>query len=355
MNDVQVCPDKTEKIIHINRHLFSSPEMTGKNQRIDMQEAVLFVDDDKAVLGHIENLFQNKGLKILTAGSPREALKFFAGQEIAVLVSDNVMPEMSGLELLARIGKISPDTVKIMMTAYADLPTTLAAINKGEVFRFVTKPWPKGEMIKAVKDGIRRFRLLQSMKKEDEFVLHSLAQTIELKDPRTRGHCDRVAAYALQIAGGLGLPEEIKKDIKYGSWLHDCGKIGVPETILNANRSLTGEEFELVKMHPVWGADVVRKANLSAIVQNIVLYHHERCDGSGYPSGLKGNNIPLEARIVAVADVYDALLSERPYRKGCSQEETIGIIREMTGNGLDSAIVGILLSLLEKTGDLKTF
>jgi putative nucleotidyltransferase with HDIG domain len=315
-----------------------------------MQETVLFVDDEKTILELVGSLFQNKGVKVLTANSPHEALEIIARQNISVLVTDNVMPEMSGLELLAKIRKISPDTVKIMMTAYVNLPTVLTAINKSEVFRSVTKPWQKGEMIKAVKDGIRRFRLLQSMKKEDEFVLHSLAQTIELKDPLTRGHCDRVATYALQIAEELELSEEIKKDIRYGSWLHDCGKIGMPETILNASRSLTCEEFEIVKKHPVWGADVVTKANLSAVVQNIVLYHHERYDGKGYPTGLKGNDIPLEARIVAVADVYDALLTQRPYRKGYSQEKTIAIITEMTGETLDPVIVEIFFSLLGKGG-----
>jgi putative nucleotidyltransferase with HDIG domain len=313
-----------------------------------MKETVLFVDDDRSILEHVSGIFRNSGVGILTAREPREALEFFAGREIAVLVSDNIMPGMNGLELLSRVKKISPDTVKIMMTAYADLPTTLAAINKSEVFRFVTKPWQTEEMTKAVKDGIRRYRLLRSMKKEDEFVLHSLAQTIELKDSRTRGHCDRVATYALQIAGRLGMSEEMKTEIKYGSWLHDCGKIGVPEAILNAARSLTKEEFEVVKKHPVWGADVARKANLSIIVQNIILYHHERFDGTGYPTGLKGDEIPYEARIVAIADVYDAMSTERPYRKGYSMKKTLKIMDEITGHALEPAIVEIFLAGLPK-------
>lgn len=314
-----------------------------------MKETVLFVDDERTVLEYASSVFRDSGVNVLTAHSPREALEIFAGQEIAVLVSDNIMPEMSGLELLSQVKNMSPDTVKIMMTAYADLPTILTAINNSEVFRFVTKPWQEEEMIKAVKDGIRRFRLLKSMKKEDEFVLHSLAQTIELKDPRTRGHCDRVATYALQIADRLDMPEEMKKEIKYGSWLHDCGKIGVPEAILNANRALTEEEFNVVKKHPIWGVDVARKANLSIVVQNIVLCHHERFDGMGYPAGLKGNEIPYEARIVAVADVYDALSTERPYRKGYSMKKTLAIMDEITGHALDPPIVEILLAGLRKT------
>lgn len=313
-----------------------------------MRETVLFVDDEKIILELVASVFRNSGVKIRTARSPQEALDVFAEQEIAVLVTDNIMPGMTGLELLSRVKTISPDTVKVMMTAYVDLPTTLAAINSSEVFRFVTKPWQKEEMTKAVKDGIRRFRLLKSMKKEDEFVLHSLAQTIELKDPRTRGHCDRVATYALQIADRLGMLEEMQKEIKYGSWLHDCGKIGVPEAILNANRALSEEEFAVVKKHPLWGVDVARKANLSIIVQNIVLYHHERFDGMGYPAGLKGNEIPYEARIVSVADVYDALSTERPYRKGYSLKKTLAIIDEITGHALDPSLVEIFLAGLRK-------
>ncbi len=309
----------------------------------------MFVDDQKTILSLVSRVFRDSGMDILTAQSSREALDIFAGQEIAVLVSDNIMPEMGGLELLSHVKKMSPETVKIMMTAYADLPTTLAAINNSEVFRFITKPWKNEEIIKAVNDGLRRFRLLQSMKKEDEFVLHSLAQTIELKDPRTRGHCDRVATHALRIAGQLGMPDEMKREIKYGSWLHDCGKIGVPEAILNANRSLTVEEFTIVKKHPIWGADVARKANLSMVVQNIVLYHHERFDGSGYTASLQGTEIPYEARIVAVADVFDALSTERPYREACSTEKTLEIMDEVTGNYLDPAIVEIFLAGLPKT------
>ena len=152
---------------------------------------------------------------------------------------------------------------------------------------------------------------------------------------------------ALQIAQNLGIGETIQEEIKFGSWLHDCGKIGVPEAILNANRKLTDGEFELVKNHSAWGCSVVRKANLSIIVQNIVLYHHERYDGKGYPSGLHGDNIPLEARIVAVADVYDALSVDRPYRKKLSRENIMETMAEMRGTNLDPTIVDVLFATLK--------
>ncbi|QXE90721.1 HD domain-containing phosphohydrolase [Geomonas subterranea] len=310
------------------------------------RETVLFVDDEKSYLAYTSELFENRGLHILTASSAMEALEIVEHQSVAVVVSDNEMPGMRGIELLSRIKEVSPHTVKIMMTGSADLSTTLAAINSGEVFRFVLKPWKKAEMLRAVKDGLRRYRVLQAIKREDEFILHSLAQTIELKDACTKGHCDRVATLALRVAAKLGIPEDVQQEIRYGSWLHDCGKIGVPEAILNAERALTPEEFKIVMKHPEWGCEVVRKANLSKTVQNIVLYHHERFDGKGYPHGLAGSKIPIEAQIVATADICDALTMDRPYRKGFNREEVMWTMKGMSGSNLDPKLVQTLFFLL---------
>jgi putative nucleotidyltransferase with HDIG domain len=203
-------------------------------------------------------------------------------------------------------------------------------------------------MIKAIKDGLRRYRLLESVKQDDDFILRSLAETIELKDPYTKGHCDRVAEYALMIAEKLGLGEGTKREIRCGSWLHDCGKIGVPETILNAARTLTSEERAVVAMHPVWGANVAEKANLSSTVLNIVMHHHEHYGGHGYPMGLEKDEIPLEARIVAVADIYDALMSDRPYRRGLQLERTLEMLVEMRGKELDPKLVDLFIPLIRK-------
>ncbi len=133
-----------------------------------------------------------------------------------------------------------------------------------------------------------------------------------------------------------------------GSWLHDCGKIGVPEAILNARRRLTSEEREVVNKHPVWGANVAEKANLPATVINIVLHHHEHFNGCGYPMGLAGGEIPLEARIVAVADIYDALRSDRPYRPGITLERTLEMLVEMKGAELDPVLVDLFIPLVRE-------
>ncbi len=311
-----------------------------------MNEKVLIVDDDKLLLEMASNLLRSQHIEVITMNDSLAALEMLRRQDIAVVVTDNNMPGISGVELLTSLKEIAPDTVKILMTAYADLSCALSAINQCEVFRFVVKPWNDTELVSAVGEGIHRHHVLLSFRKDEEDVLRSLAQTIELKDPYTRGHCDRVAIFALLIADALNLPNDMKRQIKYGSWLHDCGKIGISETILNGSKGLSAQEYATVKMHSDWGADVAAKANLSQVTRNIIHYHHERYDGSGYPAGLRGKDIPLEARIVSVADVFDALMTDRPYRKKYSAEETCAILRSIAGSSLDPELVTLFLSLI---------
>lgn len=297
-----------------------------------MSNTVLFVDDEENILNSVSRLFADDDMRILRASNAGEALDFFKKQEIAVVVSDNHMHGMDGLDFLTKTIEISPDTLKILMTGYTDLATAVDAMNRGKVFRFIIKPWEDDVLRLTVHEALKRYQLIQSLKKEDEATLFSLAQTIELKDHYTRGHCASVARYALMMAEALNLPEKTKKDLKYGSWLHDCGKIGVPERILNKNGPLDVEEFEIIKNHPRWGADVARQARLPDAVVNIILHHHEKFDGSGYPAGIKEEDISVEARIVTVADVFDAMTSDRPYRKRLGKKKAIEILVLMRGN-----------------------
>ncbi len=319
-----------------------------------MLPPILIVDDNKSMLCFAEQVFKSKGYVIITMTDPLAALDYLKNNEVAVLITDNNMPGMSGLELIEKANRISSETIKIFMTAYADLSVALCAINQCQVFKFIPKPWKPKEMVDAVKDALRRYRTLQVMRRENDDILQSLAQTIELKDPRTKGHCDRVGRYAVQLAKALDLPPDMQREIKYGSWLHDCGKIGIPEKTLNARRSLTGEERELMRNHSAWGADVAAKANLSGVVVNIIKYHHEKFNGQGYPSGLAGEEIPIEARIVAIADVFDALSSDRPYRQHFEKDRTIEIIMEMKGQKLDPTLVDLFMEhCLTPDGNMK--
>jgi putative two-component system response regulator len=311
-------------------------------------ESVLFVDDEENILSSVGRIFSDSGIRIFTACSGPDAIHILRREDIAVLVSDNLMPGMKGIELFSKAREMSPDTVRVLMTAYADLQTAIDAINKGEVFRFIVKPWENEVLVATVGEGIGRYRLVRSLKAADEATLRSLAQTIELKDPYTRGHCDRVARYALMIADALQLGKRRGVEIKHGSWLHDCGKIGVPESILNYRGPLNDEEREITRKHPVWGAEVARQANLPESIVNIILYHHEKFGGGGYPTGRVGKDIPLEARIVAVADTFDAITSDRPYSKSYETGEALKILSSLRGAALDPEIVDVFINLLRR-------
>lgn len=298
----------------------------------------MFVDDELSVLSALQRLFADTEHRCIYCSSPAEALEIAKEEPIWVVVSDNQMPGMTGIDFLCRLRMISPDTVRIMMTAYANLEVAIAAINRSEAFRFITKPWDNDELLTLVAEGIARYDILTSMRSRDEVRYRSLAQAVELKDPYTRGHCDRVADYAEQLALAAGVEEPLLTCIRHGSILHDCGKIGVPEEVLNFPGKLTLEEFEIIKKHPDWGTQVAREANLPEAVVNVIQYHHERLDGSGYSAGLAGETIPLEARIAAIADVFDALTSDRPYRKANSIGEAITVLNGLAGQ-LDNKLL----------------
>ena len=257
-----------------------------------------------------------------------------------------MMPGMKGIDLLTLVKSISPDTVKIIMTGFADLETALDAINRVEVFRFLVKPWENTYLIDVVEDAVGRYRLIKSIVQGDENTTRSLVCALELKDPYTRGHSERVADYAALIANQLSLSEEDAASIRYGSWLHDCGKIGVSENILHNEGPLNETESYVIRNHPLWGADVASKGHLMRPIVNVILSHHERYDGKGYPEGLSGSEIPLGARIVSVADIYDALTTERPYRKAYPRERALEMLTSMRGNVLDPDLVDIFVTIM---------
>jgi putative nucleotidyltransferase with HDIG domain len=308
-----------------------------------MTDTVLFVDDEDKVSGSVERLFLDASMKILRASSADEALSIFRQEEVAVIVSDYCMSAMKDINIFSRVKERSPDTLGILITAHNDLTLAVDSINKGEVFRFILKPLDNNELLNIVLEAVKRYRIVQSLKRFDEAALLSISSSIELKDPYTKGHCEKVTQYALMISDELKLPEETRTSIKFGGWLHDCGKIGIPESILNKEDPLDESEYDAIKKHPRLGADVAAQANLSNQIINIILYHHERYDGAGYPSGRTGEEIPLEARIVTVADVYDAITSNRAYRKKYCPEKALKVMAMMRGNVFDPELIDIFL------------
>ncbi len=304
---------------------------------------VLFVDDEAFILNAARRLFSLHDIEILTAQSAKEALEIFKKQKISLLVTDQRMPEMLGTELIEQVRKLYPDTVRIILSGYTDLTSLLEAINNGKIFRFIVKPWNDEELLQHVNEALEQFQLNSRHRNQEEQMLLALAQTIELKDAYTKGHCERVARYAIEISKELGLSEEQIKDIRYGAWLHDCGKIGLHEDILNHPGRVEELQMLEIKKHPDNGAKIAEQAALPQRVVNIIRFHHERVDGEGYPLGLNRDNLPLEAKIVAVADVYDALSSDRPYRKACSQRQVKQIMAGFRGCALEEELVDLLM------------
>jgi putative nucleotidyltransferase with HDIG domain len=309
-----------------------------------VNEYILFVDDEQNILNSLERLFYDAPFTVLTASSASEAMKLVQQNSVSVIISDNIMPGINGISFLSWAKTASPDSVRLIMTGYADMQTAIDAINRGEVYRFITKPWDPAELKGIVQDSFVKYRIIIALRAADESKLLSLAQAIELKDPYTKGHCERVAMYSTIIAEAIGIPDDMKKKIRDGSWLHDCGKIGVPEAILNKPGKLSPEQFEIVKKHSCWGAEVTRKAMLHETVINIALHHHEKYDGQGYPHGLAGDRIPVEARIVSIADAYDAITSDRPYRTKLSPERAFDYLRSEKNISFDPALVDAFIS-----------
>ena len=311
---------------------------------------VLFVDDEAVVLDAIRKIFpDDTAMRLLVASSGEEALEIIRKEDVWIVVSDNNMPPgMTGIELLERVKHISPTTGRILTTAHADLKTAIDAINISEAFRFIVKPWDNDELRSIILEALERTKVIRDLAQCEEDAIGSIAQAIELKDPYTRGHCDRVAEFATTLAIKIGLSEDRVKHVRYGGWLHDCGKIGVPEAVLNFPGSLDDYGMKLIHRHPLWGAEIARQAGLPTEVVNTILYHHEKYDGSGYPYGLKGEEITLEARIVTIADVFDSLRTRRPYRGACTSDEVREIMLEMSKAFFDPQLMELFQEIAEE-------
>ena len=335
---------------------------------------ILIVDDEENILKSLERLLEDEGYKMFFANSGDNGLEIIKREDIQMVISDHRMPGMDGIKFLSEIKKILPDTIRIMLTGYADVDMAIKAINEGEVYRFITKPWNNNELLGAVKQGIEYYnlqreldrlnKLIQSQNielKEWNFKLEqkvadqtkhirdlfldaikSLAFALEAKDKYTEGHSRRVAEYATDICKKMSFSKEYLEDIQLGSLLHDIGKIGIKEYVLDKKENLAKEEYDHIQTHVLIGERILTPIIKNETVIRVVRHHHEHIDGSGYPDGLKGKTIPLEARIVAVADTYDALLSGRPYRKATDNVNAIKELRKFSGTQFDTEIVEML-------------
>jgi putative two-component system response regulator len=297
------------------------------------QATILVVDDDRQVLEVLAAQLTTFGYRIVTACSGEDALQVLESTTPDLLLTDVHMGAMSGIELCAQLKRDQRFqlTPVIILTGQSDLDARVAGLAAG-ADDFFAKPVDLIELRTRVA-ALLRVKFLLDQLERAESVITTLGLTIEARDPYTAGHCDRLARYAVGLGKALGVEESMLKALWLGGFLHDLGKIAVPDRVLLKSGPLDAAERAVIQTHPVVGADLVREMRTLDGVRPIIRHHHERFDGSGYPDGLRGESIPLGARIMAVVDVYDALRTERPYKAPLSHEEAVTVLLRETEAG----------------------
>ena len=357
-----------------------------------MEHCVLFIDDETNILKALQRLLRNEPCRVITASRGAEALEILDRERPQVVVSDQRMPEISGVDLLQSVRQRHPDVVRILLTGYTEMNIAVEAINRGEIFRLVTKPW-NDEELKAtlrqafdthdLKSEIRRLnqvtreqnlklqelnrdlevtvqeRTKQLFDKHQELriayiqTIKALAEAVDAKDAYTRGHSERVGVYASKVARELGIPKDQIERVYIAGVLHDLGKIGVRDAVILKPEKLTDAEYDEIKQHPVIGARILQQVEFLADVVPCVRHHHEWYDGStrGYPERLAGDRIPLPSRIILVADTVEAMTSDRPYRKAMPLDDVLAEVRRFSGSQFDPHCANAMLRLLERHGE----
>jgi putative two-component system response regulator len=301
---------------------------------------ILVVEDDPATAQLLRQVLIAEGHQITTAGDGAEALGLLAEQPPDLLLLDLDLPVLNGYEVCRQI-KDNPVTRLIPIIIITGRPASEAKVRSWELGAddFLTKPFRCFEVAARCRSLLRVKRLIDELDSA-EAVVFAFARAVEAKSPYTHGHAERVREYALLLAAHVGLPSEEWELLAKGALLHDIGKISVPDAILDKQGPLTPAEFDKVKQHTVQGAHIVEPLRSIRGVTPLIRWHHERCDGRGYPDGLNADKIPLAVRILSVADVYDSLSSRRPYRPAIPNDRCLEILgNDARSGGLDPELV----------------
>jgi putative two-component system response regulator len=341
-----------------------------------MNKSLLIVDDDTNVISSLKRALHRENYDIQAVESAPQGLEIIRRHEIGVVMSDRMMPLMDGVQFLAEVKKLAPDTVRILLTGYGSLENAMEAIRSTQLFGYLTKPW-SDDLLKTTLEGafehyhlIRENRRLQIVTEQQNKALNNinvnleaaiqsrtseledavregifmLAKAAEAKDDQTGDHINRIRSSSEAICMGLGMSVQEAQNVGLASIMHDIGKIHIPDAILQKQGPLTKEEWEIMKRHAAAGEKILGTRPIYFLARQIARSHHERWDGSGYPDGLKEYQIPVAARIVTVADVYDALTHERPYKPAWPQEKALAEIQHLSGSLFDPRIVEVFLT-----------
>ena len=352
----------TETLFNVAKQALTQAKLRGKNRchvvepttSFDTKTTprVLIVDDEPRNIKLLKALLLSMDYEVLSAESGQHALAIVDNTDLDLILLDIMMPGIDGYEVCQRI---KSDSVKrmipiVMVTALNDLESKVKAIENG-ADDFITKPPSKMELLARTKSLIRTKKLNENLACTEN-VLFALANAVEAKDKYTESHTKRVSSIALALGVKLRLSQQEIESLKIAGILHDIGKIGVPDSILNKKGPLAKDEWEIIKTHTTIGHNICLplEKTLGPALEAI-RHHHEKLDGSGYPDGLIADEISLVSRIMAVADIFEALISDRPYRKGLSTKQAFDILREEADAGkIDTKIVNYLIEMIEAPG-----
>lgn len=338
--------------------------MDENNSRANL----LIVDDDESVCISLREILKDQ-FNVLIANSAKAALDVIRHNSdkdicsIDLVISDICMSHMDGLELLKAVKKKNPQVEVIMVTGFPSPETTLSALRLG-ASDYIVKPFQAPEVLESVqrvmnrrKESVKVERIIQDLRiaiqKNYTATTEALIMAIDAKDNYTKEHCARVAGFMVELAKQLGMDSEKQELLRKISLLHDIGKIGIKEEILNKPGRLTPEEWEEIKHHPFLGYQIVQPVEFLGEGRDIMLYHQERYDGKGYPAGLKGDEVPLGARMLAIVDSYDAMITDRPYRKRLSTKEALAELNKCSGTQFDPKLVKVFVKMIKKVSSFK--
>ncbi len=325
---------------------------------------ILIIDDEPANLRLLRRVLGDE-YETFAAQSGPEGLEILRQEDICLIITDQRMPDMSGVQVLEASQAIRPDAIKILLTGYTDIQALIDAINSGNVYKYIQKPWDAEDLKLTVRRAVETYDLrrrneqlviqlqctLAQMEAMSLGTIRALADALDAKCDYTSGHSLRVSRYAVTIGKRIGLTDPEMRDLELAGILHDIGKIGVPESILWKPARLDPEEQAIMAIHPVRSAQMIEDIPVLERSRGWVRHHHEYLDGTGYPDRLSGDSIPVGARIILVADAYDAMTSDRPYRKSIGYERAAGELRKYSGRQFDTEMVSALLSTVGEAGE----